>query len=231
MKEKENIQKEAQRMFTKWLNQQNSIIERKYEHRKELESDTGIRLYNLNTSVLDASNKELLNFFIRCAVSDDLFESLDIDTSDKTISQDLLKNQFVGKFNSIIFNDFPGFVSLIRKKQMEYKMLLDKAIERKEPEENDIKIIEKHYWLSYSERWVKDKRVFETIRSVGIKAIYGKAYTWLVDVWSGRSEVKRCEAEDCSNIFAPYNSGRGQRFCSSRCRIREFQRRKRLINV
>ena len=55
--------------------------------------------------------------------------------------------------------------------------------------------------------------------------IYRVLYEWLIELSRGKVEVGRCAAEDCKNIFVPYKSGKGQRFCSGRCRSRMHKRK------
>lgn len=56
--------------------------------------------------------------------------------------------------------------------------------------------------------------------------IFRAAYEWLLLVSQGVIVVGKCAAQDCDNVFIPYNSGKGQRFCSARCRSRIHKRRK-----
>jgi hypothetical protein len=55
--------------------------------------------------------------------------------------------------------------------------------------------------------------------------LFYKIYDWLKELPKNKKIVKRCEYEGCSNLFIPYKPGKGQRFCSTKCRIKSFQKK------
>lgn len=55
-------------------------------------------------------------------------------------------------------------------------------------------------------------------------------YDFVIALSRGEVVVKHCEAEDCSRLFVPYNSGTGQKYCSTNCRVKSFQQKQKAIN-
>jgi hypothetical protein len=52
----------------------------------------------------------------------------------------------------------------------------------------------------------------------------------LLALLNGKIEVRKCEAEDCKNIFIPTPRGKEQRYCRMRCRKRSYGREYRKKN-
>ena len=71
----------------------------------------------------------------------------------------------------------------------------------------------------------KYKELVGDILPLNMSICITKTCEWLQE--QARGEYKVCAARGCSNTFQPYKQGRGQRFCSPKCKHREFKRRER----
>lgn len=91
-----------------------------------------------------------------------------------------------------------------------------------------IEFIEERFRKSISLVWTdKNGGALIDTPSMGTDAITGYAYGFLCSLWSGAVEVRRCAY--CSNIFTPTPRGRGQKYCTHACKMKEYRRRKNTL--
>ena len=108
-----------------------------------------------------------------------------------------------------------------------FKKIIDRAIEKVKPTEDDEKILRESFNLQPNLKWGKDKKFH--LSYPFFEDVWRKLLAkWIFYVWNGDIKVKRCEAEGCKRIFIPYpNAPVEQKYCSDKCKNRIAKRRYR----
>jgi len=240
----------TQRLMATWREARRSKQKLEFENRVGVDLYNLSALYNLDASVADKllegrlpENEQekgqlavLTYFFQQQSVGPDLIDSLNITIPDKMTEEKeaQLVAQLTEKVDSIFESEFWTFLKILPKESAEYRRLVDKAINSEQPTEDETRFIQSRLRRNILIIWINHDDGGGSLRevaSIGVDGIFGHAYSFLRRLWSGEVKVGRCAAEDCNNIFIPYKSGQGQRFCSARCRSRVHKRQKASVDA